>query len=226
MFSIISHDLKSPITTLAGLLQLMKMKNLDEEERGRAIKNLEIALKSTKTLLDNILNWANKNKKHGEEQEFEIHAMVEDILQLFQLQTETKNIRIRTLVEPSFHIITSKDMLELVLRNLISNAIKFTPRNGTIEIGMRQDYLNLYLYVKDSGVGMSEEAVANLFKTNRHMSTRGTENEKGTGLGLLLCKEFLQKHNGSLHVESWPGKGSIFTIKLKNAIPVLEVTMN
>ena len=226
VFSIISHDLKSPITTLAGLLQVMKMKNLDEEERSKAIKSLEIALKSTKTLLDNILNWANKNKKHGEEQEFEIHAVVKEILLLFQLQTETKNITVKNLIEPSFHIITSKDMLELVLRNLISNAIKFTPRDGTIEIGMRQDYLNLYLYVKDSGVGMSEETIVKLFKENKHISTRGTENEKGTGLGLLLCKEFLKKYNGSLQVESKIGQGSTFTIKLKNAIPVLEVVMN
>ena len=226
VFSIISHDLKSPITTLAGLLQIMKMKNLNEKERSKAIKSLEIALKSTKSLLDNILTWANKNKKHGEEQEFEIYGVVKEIIQLFQLQCEAKNITIQNTIEPGFHIITSKDMLELVLRNLISNAIKFTPRDGTIKIGMRQDYLNLYLYVKDSGVGMSEEVIANLFKSNKHVSTRGTENEKGTGLGLLLCKEFLQKHNGSLHVESRPGKGSVFTIKLKNAIPVLEVLMN
>ena len=114
-------------------------------------------------------------------------------------------------------------MIQLVLRNLIPNSIKSTPKNGLIEIGMEQDVPNLLLFVKDTGIGMSREIIENLFKSNVHTSTRGTENEKGTGLGLKLCKEFLEKMNGSIEVESQPGEGTTFTILLHNAVPELEV---
>jgi signal transduction histidine kinase len=87
---------------------------------------------------------------------------------------------------------------------------------------MRQDYLNIEIFVKDSGVGMSEEVISGLFKSNKHNSTRGTENEKGTGLGLMLCKEFVEKHNGSIHVKSKLKVGSTFTLTLNNAVPILE----
>ncbi|MDZ7605034.1 MAG: ATP-binding protein [Cyclobacteriaceae bacterium] len=114
-------------------------------------------------------------------------------------------------------------MIQLVLRNLISNSIKFTPKYGLIEVGMQPDVPNLSLYIKDTGIGMSKEFIHNLFKSNVHTSTRGTDNEKGTGLGLKLCKEFIEKMNGSMAVESQPGQGTTFTILLQNAVPVLEV---
>lgn len=117
-------------------------------------------------------------------------------------------------------------MLQLVLRNLVSNAIKFTEKNGDVEICMKQDYLNLYLYVRDNGVGMNNDIVSRLFIPNNHLSTPGTENEKGTGLGLKLCKEFLEKHDGYLEVESKVGEGSTFTVKLKNAVPVFETVFS
>jgi signal transduction histidine kinase len=227
IFSIISHDLKSPITSLAGLLQIMKLKSLNEEERSKAINSLEIALKGTKTLLDNILAWANKKPSKVEEnEEIELKDLVNEIFQIFDFQASTKNILLRNLIEIDFHILSNKNMLQLVLRNLVSNALKFTPKKGTIEIGIRQDYLNLEIYVKDSGIGMSEEIRSNLFNSNQHNSTRGTENEKGTGLGLKLCKEFLDKYNGSISVKSKPKKGTTITVSLKNAIPVLETVMN
>jgi signal transduction histidine kinase len=227
VFSIISHDLKSPITSLAGLLQIMKMKTLNEEERSRAIDSLEIALKGARNLLDNILAWANKNRNASDEvEEIELYGLVEEIFQIFQFQAESKSIRLDNLVEPGFHIISNRDMLQLVIRNLVSNALKFTKKNGSVEIGMRQDYLNIEIFVKDSGVGMSEEMISSLFKSNRHNSTRGTENEKGTGLGLMLCKEFVEKHNGSIHVKSQLKVGSTFTLTLNNAVPILETVFN
>jgi signal transduction histidine kinase len=227
IFSIISHDLKSPITSLAGLLQIMKMKSLNEEERSKAIDSLEIALKGTKNLLDNILAWANtKPAKHEENDEIELKQLVNDIFQLFLFQASNKNIELKNLIETDFHILSNRNMLQLVLRNLVSNALKFTPKNGYIEVGMRQDFLNVEIFVKDTGIGMNEEIQENLFKSNRHNTTRGTENEKGTGLGLKLCKEFLDKYNGNIHVHSVLKKGTTITISLKNAIPVLETVVN
>jgi signal transduction histidine kinase len=226
VFSIISHDLKSPITSLAGLLQIMKMKTLNEEERSRAIDSLEIALKGTRNLLDNILAWANKNRNTTEVEEIELYSLVEEIFQIFQFHADNKSIRLENLVEKGFHIVSNRDMLQLVIRNLVSNALKFTKKNGSVEIGMRQDYLNIEIFVKDSGVGMSEEVISGLFKSNKHNSTRGTENEKGTGLGLMLCKEFVEKHNGSIHVKSQLKVGSTFTLTLNNAVPILETVFN
>jgi signal transduction histidine kinase len=226
VFSIISHDLKSPITSLAGLLQIMKMKTLNEEERSRAIDSLEIALKGTRNLLDNILAWANKNRNTTEVEEIELYSLVEEILQVFQFHADNKSIRLENFVEKGFHIVSNRDMLQLVIRNLVSNALKFTKKSGSVEIGMRQDYLNIEIFVKDSGVGMSDEVISGLFKSNKHNSTRGTENEKGTGLGLMLCKEFVEKHNGSIHVKSELKVGSTFTLTLNNAVPILETVFN
>jgi signal transduction histidine kinase len=227
IFSIISHDLKSPIASLAGLLQIMKMKTLNEEERSDAISSLEIALKGTKSLLDNILAWASKNQgKTQETEEIELKSLVDTVFQIFHFQAEKKGIALSNLIDHEFHIVSNKDMLQLVIRNLISNALKFTKKNGKVEIGMRQDFLNIEIFVKDTGVGMSKSVVSNLFKSNKHNSTRGTENEKGTGLGLLLCKEFVEKYNGSIHVQSEIKKGSTFTLKLNNAVPILETVMS
>ena len=225
IFSIISHDLKSPISTLAGLLKLMKTKSLNENEQSKVVDTLELALNSTKYLLDNILAWAYKNNQK-EIDEIEVYELTEEIFHLFRYQAELKNINLKNMVEKGFHIEANKNMLQLVMRNLVSNAIKFTKKYGTIEISMKQDYLHLLLFVKDNGIGMTNEVIAGLFKANNHMSTRGTENEKGTGLGLKLCKEFLDKYNGHLEVESKIGEGSTFTVKLKNAIPVLETLFN
>ncbi|NJN26006.1 MAG: GHKL domain-containing protein [Cyclobacteriaceae bacterium] len=227
VFSIISHDLKSPISTLAGLLKLMKIKSLDEMERTKVVESLEIALKSTKILLDNILAWANKDDGKTEEMgEIDLCATVYEVLDLFRFQAEQKGILLINEIARGFHITANKNMLQLVLRNLVSNAIKFTPKNGQVCISMEQDYLDLLLTIKDTGIGMDKETSMGLFKTNRHTSTRGTENEKGTGLGLLLCKEFVDKYNGTLSVESQPGKGTSFTVRLPQAIPVLEIVMD
>ena len=92
--------------------------------------------------------------------------------------------------------------------------------------GVKEDYLNLHIHVRDNGIGMSGKVVSSLFETNRHLSTRGTNNEKGTGLGLKLCKEHLEKFDCALDVESRPGKGSTFSVKLKNAIPVVSTILN
>lgn len=223
VFSIISHDLKSPISTLAGMLNLMKLKSLSELERANVIDKLEVALKSTKTLLDNILAWANKNEKSSREtEEVELHSCVEEILELPYHSAYEKGIRLKNLIEPDFHIIVNKDILQLVLRNLVSNAIKFTAKGGLVIVKMQVSYQDIAIEVKDTGIGMSHEMQLNLFKTDMHTTTRGTENEKGTGLGLILCKEFVDKLNGELSVESEKGKGSSFNIILKDAIPVLE----
>lgn len=227
VLSIISHDLKSPIATLAGMLNVMKLSSLSELERAHVIDKLEVALKNTKNLLDNILAWANKSDKNSKETgEVELHSGVNEIFDLFQYQALDKKITLKNQTEDNFHINVNKNMFQLVLRNLVSNAIKFTPKNGEVIVSMKEEFQNLKLEVKDSGIGMSPEIQASLFLANKHTSTRGTDNEKGTGLGLKLCKEFVDKFNGELTVYSEQGKGTTFTVKLKDAIPILETVFN
>lgn len=224
VFSVISHDLKSPISSLAGLLNVMKTKSLNEQERGKVTEKLGQVLKSTKYLLDNILAWAHKSEEK-ESEEIEVYELIKEIFDLFSYQAELKSINLVNNIEKEFYIEANRNMLQLVLRNLVSNALKFTKRYGAVDISMKQDYLNLFLFIKDNGVGMNNEVQSKLFKTNNHMSMRGTENEKGTGLGLKLCLEFLDKYNGQLDVESTEGEGTTFTVKLKNAIPVLDAVL-
>ena len=226
VLSIISHDLKSPIATLAGMLSIMKMKSLTELERGNVVENLEVALKNTKILLDNILAWAHKNNNDSKEtNEVEIYSCVDGIFDLFKFQANEKQIVLRNNIEANFYIQVHENMFQLVLRNLISNALKFTPKRGTVTVEMKEEFQNILISVKDSGIGMSKEVMENLFNSNKHTSTRGTENEKGTGLGLKLCKEFVDKYNGELSVESEPGKGTVITVKLRGAIPVLQTVL-
>jgi signal transduction histidine kinase len=113
-------------------------------------------------------------------------------------------------------------MIQLVLRNLISNAIKFTGEGGTIKISLNTFESNFEIRVEDTGIGMSEEDQGKLFSNKNHFTTRGTNNEKGTGLGLLLCKEFIEKNGGSIALSSQEGKGSTFSIKLVKEIPLHE----
>jgi signal transduction histidine kinase len=226
VLSIISHDLKSPIATLAGMLGIMKMKSLTELERSNIVENLDTALKNTKILLDNILAWAHTNNDDSKEtNEVEIYSCVNEIFDLFKFQASEKEIELRNNIEPNFHIHIHKNMFQLVLRNLISNALKFTPQQGTVMVNMKEEFENILISVKDSGIGMSKEIKENLFNSNKHTITRGTANEKGTGLGLKLCKEFVDKYNGELSVSSEPGKGTEVTVKLRGAIPVVQTVL-
>ena len=227
VLSIISHDLKSPLSSLTGMLKLMKLSSITEMERDKVVSNLETALNNTHNLLDNILDWADKHKNNRDETvEIELFKIVDEIFELFNYQAELKEIQLNNQVEQGFLIFTNRNMIQLVLRNLVSNAIKFTPKNGSITITMKEIFQDVLINVEDTGMGMNRETLINLFSNDQYTTTLGTENEKGTGLGLKLCKEFVDKFNGELTVKSKLNVGSTFTIKLKNAIPILDPIVN
>jgi signal transduction histidine kinase len=121
-----------------------------------------------------------------------------------------KNITLKNSFPDNLTIMADKNMVKTILRNLISNAIKFTNKNGSVNAGASVTVNNVEISVCDSGIGMTEETMAKLFRLDANLSTHGTENEKGTGLGLILCREFVEKHGGKIWVESEPGKGSTF----------------
>lgn len=219
VFSVISHDLKSPVSSLTGMLELLKLNSLSREEKSKIIENLDLALKSTKNLLENILIWANPKLGNGKQiSRFDLQSIIDEVFQLFSLQAKAKKISLVSYVYPGIKVKTDKNVLRLVLRNLISNALKFTGSGGKIEVSIEIQNQNITLMIKDNGIGISEKDQQALFNRNRHYSTRGTENEKGTGLGLMLCKEFLEKSNGQISVKSHPGKGTTFFITLSKVL--------
>jgi len=143
----------------------------------------------------------------------EVAPLIDEVKQLLRLQAETKNIYVKSKIEDTVYIYADKDMMNLVLRNLVSNAIKFTPEKGEVCIGAAQHASGVELFVEDTGTGISTENISKLFG-DEFYTTKGTANESGTGLGLLLCREFMGKNGGSITVESDPGKGSRFICNL------------
>jgi signal transduction histidine kinase len=219
VFSVISHDLKSPLSTLGGLLNVLKTDNLDENEKGKILTNVDLALKNTRNLLDNILVWANREHKiEVIDDAFDLNTTVDDVFSLFKLQAEAKAIRLVNSTPQKFNIFADENMLRLVLRNLISNAIKFTDRRGFVEVQVKDLSPDIRITVRDSGVGISEADQKKLFNNQNPYSTRGTDNEKGTGLGLLLCKEFVEKNGGDIEIRSKKKEGTSFIITLKNVV--------
>jgi signal transduction histidine kinase len=215
IFSVISHDLKSPLSTLSGLLDLLRIKSLNEHEKDKILDNLELALENTRELLDDILSWVIKkqdtNSKHTD---INVYDLVEDIFKLFNFQATSKKIEMVNKAEKDVLIFWDKNTLQTVLRNLVSNAIKFSPIYGKVEISMQTTSGEVIIKVKDNGVGIPLDVQEKILNENEYYSTRGTKNEKGTGLGLILCKEFLNKNSANISIDSFPGEGSSFIIHI------------
>lgn len=215
LFSIISHDLKSPMYALRNLFQNMHLYNLPAEEIKDMMPNVLIDLNYTTSLMENLLQWA-KSQMQSETvnaQDVNISYLVTGIVKLLRLQLEAKKLSIQLEVTDDVFVYADKDMMHLVLRNLLSNAVKFTPAEGHIEIGCNDFEEFVEVYVQDSGMGISEEGLEKI-KQKIFYTTTGTSSETGTGLGLMLCNEFLTKNGSQLQIESTVGKGSIFSFTL------------
>ncbi len=219
LFSIISHDLKTPIYSLRNLFRNVEKYDIPGDEIKVLVPDIINDLNYTTSLMENLLQWA-KSQMQGNTinpQLLDVATMVNEIKQLLRLQAESKQVYIKAKIDPSINIYADKDMINLVLRNIISNAIKFTPNNGEINVGAKLHNDVVEMYVQDTGTGISAENIEKLF-SNQYFTTNGTANESGTGLGLMLCKEFLNKNGGNISVESELGKGSKFVFTLPRAI--------
>lgn len=217
-FSIISHDLKGPLNSLTSFSSLLinHTDSLSKDEIRMLAKDLDKSLKNLFALLENLLEWSRSQTGNIEfkAEPFDLSALLEQNKLLLQTQAQNKNITIDNLAEGVLEIGAHKHSINTVIRNLISNAIKFTPAGGRITLGMKTDPNKVNVFVKDTGVGMSAEVIDKLFRLDAKHSTKGTADEKGTGLGLILCKEFVQKNGGIIWVESEAGKGSVFYFSL------------
>lgn len=223
LFSIISHDLRSPLNSLQGLFSLLQAGHLSTEELQALLPELTQRLGQTHSLLDNLLVWAKSQMQgiHPQPTTLDITSLVRETVLLVSGQAEHKQIRIETDTPLHLAAYADLDMILIVLRNLLTNAIKFTGERGTVRITGDQQAEMICIKVQDSGVGISEEDRRLLFVDNA-TSTAGTKGEKGTGLGLLLSKDFVEKNGGTIWVESQMKVGSTFTF----TIPANEEVFN
>ncbi|MBK5278538.1 MAG: tetratricopeptide repeat protein [Bacteroidia bacterium] len=215
-FSIISHDLRSPINALTGILDLVDKDQIKPEEFAQLVKELKVQFNHTKSLINNLLDWA--------------------LLQMDKLKIQPEKINVQQLVDENFKMLSSIHLkkieminrlpeylfafadlntISLVFRNLILNSIKFTDSGGKIWVEATENENELTISVSDNGVGIDTEAQSILFNKTAGYTTRGTANEKGTGLGLILCKEFVERNGGKIWLKSQIGKGSTFYFTLK-----------
>ena len=215
LFSIIAHDLKSPIYALRNLFRNMQQYDLPAEEIKEMVPEVVTELTYTTSLMENLLQWARSQMRADsvKPQAIDLSGMIEEVTRLLRLQAEAKEINVNLSGDPAVIAFADKDMVSLIIRNLLSNAIKYTPDQGTIEIGARKKESQVELYVRDTGMGISDEDLGKI-EENNFYSTKGTAGEAGTGLGLMLCREFAVRNSGELLIESRPEQGSLFTVRL------------
>ena len=222
-FSIIAHDLKNPFNSMLGLSAIL-LKKFEVFENSKKIKYISLinqSLKNTYRLTENLLTWANSQRGAVsiKPEKVNLSELVTETVLLIELSAKNKNIKIENKVLISSTVMADKNMLQTVIRNLISNAIKFTPSGGNIAITtdiVESKKPMTQVSITDNGLGISAIELTKLFDIDVNSSSPGTENEKGTGLGLILCKEFIQKQGGTIWAESKVGRGSVF----KFTIPV------
>jgi two-component system sensor histidine kinase/response regulator len=215
MFGIISHDLKAPLYALRNHFRFAVENKMTVLELKRSLPDVMNDLNYTVGLMDNLLHWAKAQMEadHVHPEKVNIEESIREVLMLLGLQAKSKRIHITNSTRPGVFGLIDRNMNTLVLRNLISNAIKFTPENGHITIGAHEHNAFLEVYVKDSGEGISTDAIKKI-NTSEFYTTKGTASESGTGLGLMLCKEFLARNGSQLHIESEPGEGSVFSYSI------------
>ena len=214
-FSIISHDLRSPINALAGLLDLLDKGAVKPEELSRHIHELKSRFNHTRTLLNNLLDWTllQMDKLNLQATRIDLHKLVDENIQLLGM-VPNKRIHLRNQVPENTVGFADSNTVNLVIRNLMTNAIKFTNDGGEVVIDAQDRGHEWLITVSDNGVGMNDEVLKMLFDKTAPYTTRGTANEKGTGLGLILCKEFVEKNGGRISVESKVGVGSKFSFTI------------
>jgi len=216
--SILSHDLKSPFNNLLGLSELLleNINKLDIAEIEDIANNINKSARSTYNLLEDILLWTRtqQGKIPFNPQNLIFEEICMNILETLIPNAKAKYIVINYSSEYHINVFADIDMLKTVLRNLISNAIKFTNKNGVISINAEQTDSYVTISVSDDGIGIAPDDLTKLFNISEVITTKGTAKETGTGLGLLICKEFVEKHGGKIWVESEVGKGSDFKFTL------------
>jgi len=220
-FSIIGHDLKGSFNTLIGFSEILieDFEELDDEGKMNFLNRIKRLSENAYKLLQNLLDWARvqTGNINYEPEYFDLEEITRDILDMQQDHAQSKKIKIKSDIPKDTYVFADKNMIHTVVRNLFSNSLKFTNTGGEVKISCKESRLNggrIDVSITDTGIGMSDDKVSKLFKISEKVKTFGTAQEEGTGLGLILCKEFVEKNNGDIKVESRKGMGSIFTFTL------------
>lgn len=217
-FSIIAHDLKGPFSTILGFSEVLigQVRENDLEGIEQFAGIIHQSASQAMDLLTNLLVWSRSQSGQIEfnPEYFELHTLISEVKSLLEANAKQKNIGLSVSAHGSIAIYADKAMISTVLRNLISNAIKFTNPGGSVVISGSELRGVIEVAVSDNGIGIRPEDLGRLFRIGESISTPGTANEKGTGLGLILCREFIEKNMGSIRAESKPGKGSRFVFTL------------
>lgn len=217
-FRIIAHDLKNPFSVIFAYTEtlLNEYKELSEDEKLSLLSDIDKTSKQTYRLLENLLYWsqAQTGKMEFNPQNFDLSELIKQTFSLVNSAAKNKNIELTTNVDKSIEVYGDEEMLRLVLRNLVTNGIKFTNNGGRVSVFLSSSNGTKEICVDDTGIGISEEKLSGLFKIENVSKSEGTAGEKGTGLGLILCKEFVEKNGGEIRVESETGKGSKFIFTL------------
>lgn len=221
-FSIVAHDLRHPFQTLTSYIRLMEnhAAEFTPTEIGELTRDLKEGVSITADLLENLLEWSQcqTGTLHIQRSKYYLGPIVDRAMQQACGPANTKGVLLASTIENPIKIHADRQMLETMLRNLITNAVKYTCSGGEIVVSAIETDQWVEIEVRDTGVGIDRQTLNNLFRIDKRVSTRGTDDERGTGLGLILCKEFIDLHAGEIHVNSVPGEGSCFTIKLPTVL--------
>jgi len=216
LFAVIGHDLRSPVANLSNIIEMFEEGYLTADEVHDLMRNINPVIKGIELTLSNLVEWAGSQIKgiNVHPTNVDIFLMGMEMEQTFLHALKVKRLEFSNKAYPGRGALADENHLKVILRNLISNAIKFTQVNGMITLATTIENNELIISIKDSGKGMTEDEINNLFYINTHFSQAGTLGEKGTGLGLLLCKELVELNGGKLKVKSKPGRGSSFYFNL------------
>lgn len=218
IYSIIAHDLRGPFGSIAGMIDLL-FKEYDrytDEKRLKILRSMHGSSNALKSLLENLLNWSRMQSGNMiiSPENLNVREMTEDILVLHQELCQKKDLKIKVAIEPHAQIYADRHMVSTILRNLISNAIKFTDQGGSMHVSAKEVDGMTQICVKDSGIGLAEKSLKNLFNIEKTDKISGAHPGKGSGLGLLICKDFVENNGGQIWAESEPSKGSSFYFTL------------
>jgi len=216
IFSIVAHDLRNPVSAISGFTDLLsdKYHELDEESRMEYLEQISVGTKRALTLLDNMLLWARSQMDliTIKKTEIAVERIIRDCVADLSCSIDKKKIVLQTDIRDRFNLYIDVEMVKAVLRNLISNAIKFSYPGNTVTIASTRNENHLCISVKDEGTGIRADVLSKLFSSGNITTTEGTLREKGSGLGLMIAKDYTERNGGEIHVKTKEGKGSEFTI--------------
>lgn len=220
--SIIAHDLRNPFNSIIGVLDLLSnnFNDFNKDELEELIHLASSSASNTLKLLEDLLKWtiSQSKGKSINPVKIDLNKIVTDEFEIFNISAARKQLSLEHSIDPKLFLTADIQMVKAILRNLISNAIKYSNAGGVIFISAIEGKRFVEIWVKDNGIGISQNAQKKLFKAEEFHSTIGTSNEQGTGFGLLFCKEFIEMHGGKIWVESETGSGSVFKFTLPHYI--------